>query len=373
MTKVGMGILMSSVLLIAACDDGTTTVADDQEVAGDADADSDTDADSDADADNDSDADADTDSDADNDSDADADSDADTDADSDSDTEPELDCDSHPWDRPADGTAANGEYCYKNVQCASGLCIGYRQTTPDPEGKCEAPSNPLKMVAVGTTIDFETREPVPGARIETAGAATGAMLGCNTPAAAIIISDEDGRFYKIVDKPIDIVGYGATIREGNGYANSACGVADPPYPPGFIRHDLLMVKKATLEKWSEMLEEDPDMKNHVPLVVNGGVVGSVPCVDSGNPVIGAKLRSLNGNSGAKIRYLNADGTGFVTDGITESGIFVLVNPGLAEKFDVYLNDSKINITTGKAGDTKCMIFVLDIPIECDEFGIETCE
>ncbi len=368
MTKVGT-VFLSSVLLVAACDDGTTTVVDDQEVAGDVDADSDSDADSDADADNDSDSDSDNDAD----SDGDADSDNDSDSDSDSDSEVELNCDSHPWDRPADGTAANGDFCNENVQCASGLCIGYRQTPPDPDGKCEAPTNSQKMVAIGTTIDFETREPVAGATVRTVGAVSGAALGCNAPAAATITSDEDGRFYKLVDKPIDLVGYAAKVTKGDEYAVSASGVADPPYPPGFIRHDLLMAKKATLEKWSEMLAEDPDMKNHVPLVAKGGVVGAVPCADTGNAVVGAQLRSLNSSSGAKIRYLNADGTGFVTDGITESGIFVLVKPGLAEKFDVYLNDSKVNVTPGTAGDTTCMVFILDIPIECDEFDIETCD
>ncbi len=360
--------------------DGDSDGDSDGDADGDSDGDSDGDADGDSDGDSDGDADGDSDGDSDGDADGDSDGDSDGDADGDSDTDTDADSDSdadgcglHDNDRPADKSVENDDYCYNNINCKSGLCVSYMQTSPDPDGHCEAVTSPGKILAIGTTLDFETREVIPDATVKTFDATQMSLLGCNAQATATITSDADGRFKQSVNKPgiTEQIGMIARATKGDDYALSASGVADTPWPAGFIRHDILMVKKATLAAWSEMLSEDTAMAPYMNLSAKGGAIGAILDVDCGKPIIGAEVRKAGGgNTNAKIRYLNADGTGFVTDGITESGIFVLVNPALAEKFDVFLGDEKVNITTATFGDTSCMIFIVDIPIEADEHGIE---
>jgi hypothetical protein len=278
----------------------------------------------------------------------------------------------HDPNRPADSSQGIGEYCFSNVQCASKLCLSYRQVTPDPDGHCEESSTPSKIVAIGTTIDFETRKPVSEANIKFLGATNLTLLRCNATASDTLVTGADGRFKKAVDKPAaEPVGFIALASQGKDYAPSASGIADPPWPKGTIRHDILMVKNSALTKWSQLLSADSEMKPYMNLSANGGAIGAILDVDTGKPIIGATLGPASGGTtSAKIRYLNAGGTGFVKDGITQSGIFVLVNPALAEKFDVFLDGKKINITTAKFGDTKCVVFIVDIPIEADEKGID---
>jgi hypothetical protein len=88
--------------------------------------------------------------------------------------------------------------------------------------------------------------------------------------------------------------------------------------------------------------------------------------DTGKGVEGAISKSRNNNSKAKILYLNDAGDGFDDGGASSNGIYVMVNPGLAEVFDVYKDGEKINITEGTAGGTSDIIFIIDIPIEVDE-------
>lgn len=278
----------------------------------------------------------------------------------------------HDPNRPADGSQETGEYCYKNVQCASKLCMSYRQVTPDPDGHCDESSAPSQIIAIGTTIDFETRKPVFEANLKFLGATNFTLLRCNATASDTLVTGAGGRFNKAVDQPAaEPVGFIALASDGKDYAPSASGIADPPWPKGSIRHDILMVKNSALAKWSQLLSADSEMKPYMNLSANGGAIGAVLDVDTGKPIIGATLGPAGGGkTSAKIRYLSANGTGFVKDGITQSGIFVLVNPALAEKFDVFLDGEKINITTAKFGDVKCAVFIVDIPIEADEMGID---
>ncbi len=349
-----IAIFLAAVFSMPACDGGD---ADDS--GGDADTDSDSDGDTDGDTD----------------SDTDADTDGDTDSDSDSDTDSDTDeCGDHPHDRPPDGSAQIGEYCYNNANCNSGLCIGYRQVTPDPDGKCEEVEDDSKMVAIGTTIDFETRKPVPNVELELHGATNLEMMGCNANPTDTVSSGSDGKFKKLADRPgiLETTGYVAlAINEDDGYALSASGVADLPWPPGFIRHDILLVKQASLEKWSALLRDDSEMEPYMDLLDKGGAIGGIFDVDCAKPIVGAELRKSGGGStNAKIRYLNADGNGFNKDGITSAGMYVLVNPSLGERFDVFLDGKQINRTTAKLGNRDCMIFIVDIPIEADEQGID---
>ncbi|MCP4675644.1 MAG: hypothetical protein GY854_09100 [Deltaproteobacteria bacterium] len=192
---------------------------------------------------------------------------------------------------------------------------------------------------------------------------------------ANITSDANGRFNQEMNSPTDIIGIIAKATQTD-YAASIVPVAFPlsgtTYPLAFTHHDIPVVKNATLTAWSTLLDTDGGVPNHLPLGTTGGMIGSVLCIDSGNPVVGAEIVSQNASSNAKIRYLNADGNGFNSDGITASGIYIAVNSGLAEKFDAYLDGKKINLTEVKAGSKAGYIFVVDLPIECDEQGIEIC-
>ncbi len=305
----------------------------------------------------------------------------DDDTDSDVATDSNVDTDNdtgvmalHPCDRPADHSVANGDYCYENSHCQSNLCVSYQQTPPDPEGHCEEGSD--QMLAIGTTLDLATGEPIP--EVETM------IIGEMRSSTAIpvyplleLVTGPDGRFKQEMPHTRDMIGLAVATQKW-GYHDALAGVAQPlsintaDYPPGFTRHDILLVKSAALTEWSETLFADDEMVKHMPLGEKRTAIGSVRCIDSGNPVVGAELRSLNAGSNAKIRYLAADGAGFNTDAITESGIFMMVNAGTAEKFDVYMDERKISTHSVRITARDGYIYTVGFPIECDEMGIEDC-
>ena len=75
------------------------------------------------------------------------------------------------------------------------------------------------------------------------------------------------------------------------------------------------------------------------------------------PSRAAKRRTISASMGdatkAKVRYLADDGLSFNSDATGTSGIFILVSPGLAEKFKV-----EGGTVEGTAGSAKLAAFVL---------------
>jgi hypothetical protein len=67
------------------------------------------------------------------------------------------------------------------------------------------------------------------------------------------------------------------------------------------------------------------------------------------------VASTDGGSGAFVRYLQDDGT-FSIDRTSELGIFVILDPSLAEQFEVTLDGAVVG--GGTAGSANGAIFTL---------------
>ena len=250
-------------------------------------------------------------------------------------------------------TAADGEACAANDDCASLGCLKYRDLE---DGECvAAPAGGNTRIA-GTLIDFASGAPVPSTEVRVIGA----LSALSNPAMALPIlaatSDADGKIdvtsMTPISEGIGIVG----IITGGAYYTSATGLASPTagnYGPMNGNRDIWAVPSAKLTEWSGYLMADADIATSLPLGDKGGVVGFVRDA-TGAPKAGATVVSAKGAmSTAKIRYLAQDGMSFTSDATSSTGIFVLVSPGLAEKFMV-----EGGTVQGTAGSAENAVFVM---------------
>jgi hypothetical protein len=117
------------------------------------------------------------------------------------------------------------------------------------------------------------------------------------------------------------------------------------------------VPTGDLTNWSEALAMDAEIDaGSLPLGDAGGVIGLVRDINTGTPVEGATVVSQNDASTAIVRYLADDGT-FNADGTGPSGIFVILEPMLAETFEAQMGGSAIS-GAGTAGSTNNAAFTL---------------
>jgi len=81
--------------------------------------------------------------------------------------------------------------------------------------------------------------------------------------------------------------------------------------------------------------------------------------NTGAPVADAVVQSVKADSMAKIRYLAGDGNSFGVNATASSGVFVVLDAGLAERFEV----AGAPAATETAGSAQDVIFVisLDLP------------
>ncbi len=385
-------LLLLVVLSMVACGKEppvfTTVIPDSGEPGSDGDSDGDMDGDMDADSDSDNDADMDSDIDGDADADSDSDSDttttsddagADSDADTDTDT---SSCCEHDVLEPCAGKddhcGGNGSFCFQPEHCESRFCATYRQIPPDPDAECINPEGQYHVM--GTVIDVESGQPVDGVRVEFAGGTNTSLWGCNAQADFVATSDADGRVLSVRNQtPTDALGYVARMTKDNEYTTkSVKGVANSPYHGGLRTADLLIIKTATLESWSEMLKALPAVANFSPLSNKGGAVGRIVDMDTGKSVEGVSLRSTNFLTSSKVRYLNETGDAFETGASSSNGLFVVVNLGLpfveTEDFHGYISDVQVTDTPVTLVERNGCIFVTEVPIQMDEKGYwDPCE
>ena len=250
-------------------------------------------------------------------------------------------------------TAADGEACTANADCASQGCLKYRDLEA---GECvAAPAGGNTRIA-GTLVDFAAQMPVPNAELRVIGALSALSDPANAPPVIMATADASGQVDVVsataISEGIGIVG----IITGGDYYTTATGLASPTagvYGPMNGNHDIWAVPSAKLTEWSGYLVADADLATSLPLGDKGGVVGFVRD-GQGAPKAGAVVVSIKGaSSTAKIRYLAADGLSFTGDATSASGIFVLVAPGLAEKFKV-----EGGTVEGTAGSAEKAVFVM---------------
>ncbi|MBA3547811.1 MAG: hypothetical protein H0T76_15115 [Nannocystis sp.] len=251
-------------------------------------------------------------------------------------------------------TAADGEACSQNGDCMSLGCLKLRDAA---DGECvAAPANMATRIA-GTVLDFATAAPIPSVELRVIGA----LSALGDPANATPVAKGDADANGVVDfvspealkEGIGIVG----IITGGLYYTTATGLASPvagKYGPMNGIRDIWAVPSAKLTEWSTLLALDAEVMPFLPLGDNGGVVGLVRNAADSAPMPGAKVLPVDAASKSFIRYLSDDGLSFNSNATGTSGIFVLVNPGLAEKFTV---EGSPDIT-GSAGSAKGAVFVM---------------
>lgn len=264
------------------------------------------------------------------------------------------------------GGAAAGEACTDDADCESNLCLMYTDVPPDTMAVCAPQPDSCKTRIAGTVFEFPTMTPVADANVKVAGAIGAASNPTNAPAQAEGSTDAMGRFDMVsndqIDQPLGIVG----IVTKEGYHLSATGVQSPQvgnnYGPGTGIHDVWAVNQTTLDGWNTALAGDANLAEFLPLGDEGGVIGFARDAATGGPKAGVTVVQGD-SSNAQVRYLNATGDAFDAAATTDSGVFILVNPGLGENFGAALNGTDVDGVSGTAGSTSGSLFILimDIP------------
>lgn len=255
-------------------------------------------------------------------------------------------------------TAADGEACMANADCMSLSCVKF--TDDQTDAVCEAAPDGGNTRFTGTIFHFVTGDAVPGAQLRVVEALSAIQDPMNAMGLVTATSDAMGRIDVTTTTPLS-GGLGMVgLVDGGEFFVTATGLASPTagkYGPLSSIHDIWGVPSASLTEWSGFLMTDPDMavQSALPLGTNGGVIGLVRKASA--PLAGAVVKPEKDTSSAIVRYLNEDGMGFNPDATGGSGIFVLLNPGLAEKFTVEVGGMATGLS-GTAGSAKNAAFVL---------------
>lgn len=258
------------------------------------------------------------------------------------------------------GAGAEGSPCTLNADCESETCLKWTDSQTDATCGVRAECGNTRFI--GTLTDFATGQPIPNLELRVVGALA-AISGIDTAIDIVkVTSDANGQIDATSETQVN-TGIGVIGVVGGGdYYLTATGLAQPYmgttlYPPLNGIHDIWGVPSAKLTEWSGYLMTDADQAvvDALPLGDNGGVVGLVR--QGGVPVAGAVVVPENDGSTAAIRYLNEDGMGFNTDGTSSNGVFILLNPAIAEKFTAQLDGNPIGLV-GTAGSAKMAVFAL---------------
>lgn len=215
---------------------------------------------------------------------------------------------------------------------------------------------------MGTMLDFTTRTALPDIDMKVAAAIMAAVDPVGAASQADATSDANGIIDTLSIAPLNAALGIVGLSSGTGYYLTATGLASPAsgtaYGPANAIHDIWAVPEADLTAWSEALMADPELMDFLPLGDAGGVVGLVRDAATGDLIEGAVVVSVTPDTtSAKIRYLNAAGDGFATDMTSTQGMFVIVDPGLGEDFDVTIGGVSQGLS-GTAGSANGAIFTL---------------
>jgi len=258
-----------------------------------------------------------------------------------------------------DDTGGAGE-CEVNADCASLACLEFRDF--DPQAACVAAPGGGATRFPGTILDFVTGAPVPQAEVGVVGALSLLTDPQNAEPILVAVTDANGEFDAVSKGQVQegigvfgLVGGGKFFLTGTGLAAPAMGAQ---YGPMSTRHDVFAMPAATLTAWSNLLQKEPALADALPLGQQGGVIGLVRDA-VGAPVAGAVVVPVNDGSSAEIRYLGQGGDSFNANMTAASGVFVILKPGLAEKFEVEGQPA----ASGQAASGKDLILAmtLDLP------------
>jgi hypothetical protein len=220
------------------------------------------------------------------------------------------------------------------------------------------------MSITATLRDLVSRGEVEGAEVR----AVGAIAAVSNPVAATALAQATtgagGRLsMQTTDADGEQLGLIA-LAHADGYFLSGTGLAEPladstQYPGSNQIHDLWLVPAAALESWSELLAGDPALSASLPLGERGGIVGLVRDATTGEPIAGAVVRSSNTTTSAVVRYLAEDAQSFSDTATASNGLFVILEPGLAESFQAVAGGVTLGPNLGGTAAKLVFVLVLD--------------
>lgn len=276
---------------------------------------------------------------------------------------------------PFEGDGATGDPCMIIEDCQSGFCSSFAHVPQDTDATCQASPEIGHMQIQANVADFVTNEAIPNQLVEFTGALDVVQTPVNFPVLDSATTDDEGHIDILLSGDATDVGVGVvTVTGADGYYPTTTGMAEPElgcgiYPPGTRNHDIKMIKTEDIDNFSDMLAADfPDLveEGKLPLGEEGGVLGSILHVLSGDGVAGATLASQKDNSAARVFYLNETMDHFTEDAASSNGIFVVLNPGLAEKFDGVVNGEIASRRHASMGESKGVLFTTIVHITDQE-------
>lgn len=255
--------------------------------------------------------------------------------------------------------------CYNNAGCATCNCTTWRDNPPDPTAQCADPGPDGSLRVTATVFEFPGDTALGGVAVDVYNAFDVGTMGIdNAVAVASSTADAEGRV-DVTIMPSDSIGMVAIIR-ADGFRATATGLAKPPYEPSNAIHDLFVVPESLLASYSDALAADAALADFLPLGEAGGVVGIVRNRYTGEPVAGARIVSLTHGdaTGAILRYLQDDGT-FSADATGPSGVYVLLDPSLAEEFEATVDGEVVSTRANKAGSGAPGVFTMNLTADID--------
>lgn len=259
------------------------------------------------------------------------------------------------------GSAMVGEACSANADCASTICTLHRDAPPDLTAVCAAPSPGCGTRLTGTVLDLVSRQPVAGIDVRAVQGLDAAFDVAGAPAMLTTLSAPDGRVDAFADEIVSPVIGLVAVQQGPGFALTVSGLALSSNGMASEIHDLWVVSRDAVTAWSAMLSLDPELPATV-LPLDGPVGGAVGLVRdaNGQPVAGAVVTSAADQPSSFVRYLAPDGT-FTAPATSELGLFVLLQPSLAEVFTVELDGAEVGGGTASSIAGAVTTLVVTLP------------
>jgi len=225
--------------------------------------------------------------------------------------------------------------CAMQGGCDDGHCIIFSDAPPDEGAYCDPLPPNAATRATGTVRSLSTQVAAAGASVAIAPA----LQAVTNPSGAMPIlfdtTDGAGEFDVTSAGPVESAIGLIALAQLDGFYLTGTTTAEPlegnVYPPSNDVHDLWLVNNADLDQWSALMQSDVEAAPYLPLGNLGGVVGLVRD-PNGTPMSGVTVTPVRRLSQAVVRYVA--GADVVDSETAASGIFIIVNPGLAEEFTV---------------------------------------
>lgn len=240
-------------------------------------------------------------------------------------------------------------FCADQLDCASGYCLSFSDAPPDENAVCESPPAGGATRVTGTVRSISTQVSAPGVSVAVASAIDAAINPFGVTPFAEGVTDNAGMVDVTSSGPLSAAIGVVAIAQREGFALTLTGVASEipggDYGPGNDVHDIWLVSTADLEQWNDLMASDVAAMPYLPVGEQGGLVGLVRAPD-GSPVEGAVVASSSPDSAAVIRYV---APGDVVGGATTStGVFIVLNPALAETFTASGPTGETSFVAGSA-------------------------